>query len=109
MPDRDSPLSDEEASRIIDICCRLRWEKPYGGWLLAGWIAIAVICGALNWRPHVWLTGSSGSGKSWLLDNVIRPLIGAIAVYCQSNSTEAGIRQTLATEDRKSTRLNSSH
>src|SRR3546814_5949145 len=108
MPDRDSPLSDEEASRIIDICCRLRWEKPYGGWLLAGWIAIAVICGALNWRPHVWLTGSSGSGKSWLLDNVIRPLIGAIAVYCQSNSTEAGIRQTLAT-DRKSTRLNSSH
>src|SRR3546814_10759108 len=74
--------------------------KPYGGWLLAGWIAIAVICGALNWRPHVWLTGSSGSGKSWLLDNVIRPLIGAIAVYCQSNSTEAGIRQTLATDAR---------
>src|SRR3546814_8012987 len=67
---------------------------------LAGWIAIAVICGALNWRPHVWLTGSSGSGKSWLLDNVIRPLIGAIAVYCQSNSTEAGIRQTLATDAR---------
>src|SRR3546814_3722369 len=62
--------------------------------------AIAVICGALNWRPHVWLTGSSGSGKSWLLDNVIRPLIGAIAVYCQSNSTEAGIRQTLATDAR---------
>src|SRR3546814_12291625 len=67
---------------------------------LAGWIAIAVICGALNWRPHVWLTGSSGSGKSWLLDNVIRPLIGAIAVHCHSNSTEAGIRQTLATDAR---------
>src|SRR3546814_11852624 len=37
---------------------------------------------------------------SWLLDTVIRPLIGAIAVYCQSNSTEAGIRQTLATDAR---------
>src|SRR3546814_6554229 len=61
---------------------------------------MAVICVALNWRPHVWLTGRSGSGKSWLLDNVIRPLIGAIAVYCQSNSTEAGIRQTLATDAR---------
>src|SRR3546814_20584538 len=95
MPDRDSPLSDEEASRIIDICCRLRWEKPYGGWLLAGWIAIAVICGSLNWRPHVWLTGSSGSGKSWLLDNVIRPLIGSLADCCQSNSKESGLRHTL--------------
>jgi nucleoid-associated protein YgaU len=32
--------------------------------LLAGWIALAPICGAMRWRPHLWLTAAAGAGKA---------------------------------------------
>ena len=43
---------------------RLPFENDIGAVALAGWTTLAPICGALQWRPHVWLTGASGSGPS---------------------------------------------
>ena len=60
---------------IIDIASRFHWEVPASGLLLAGWIALAPICGAMQWRPHVWLTASAGSGKSAILDRFIGILL----------------------------------
>lgn len=43
--------------------------------LLLGWIAAATLCGALEWRPGVWLTGRKGAGKS-ALTGLIRDVLG---------------------------------
>jgi putative DNA primase/helicase len=56
------PLSDEEALTVLTIADRFRWDVPASAFLLAGWVTLAPICGALRWRPHVWLTGGAGSG-----------------------------------------------
>jgi putative DNA primase/helicase len=68
---------------------------PASGILLAGWVALAPICGSLTWRPHVWLTAAAGSGKSAILDRFIGPLLDSLALWPEGNTSEAAIRQVL--------------
>jgi putative DNA primase/helicase len=89
------PLDDVNAYKFIDICKLLNWERDINAYLLAGWCVIAPICGALDWRPHIWLTGASGTGKSWVFRNVVRMMLGETAIALQGETSEAGVRQTL--------------
>lgn len=89
------PLTDQEGMEIIDIASRFHWEVPASGLLLAGWAALAPICGSLSWRPHAWLTAAAGSGKSAILDRFLGPLLDALAIWPEGNTTEAFIRQEL--------------
>ena len=95
LPDSIEPLSDDDGYRIIDIAARFHWEVPASGLLLSGWAALAPICGALSWRPHIWLTAGAGSGKSTLLDRFLGPLLDSFAIWPEGNTTEAFIRQEL--------------
>jgi len=90
--------SNTNAARLIELCDMLSWEKPISGKLLAGWLALAPIGGALRWRPHLWVTGPSGSGKSWIVSNVIQPLVGDAALHVQGATSEAGIRGNLGSD-----------
>lgn len=89
------PLAANEASVLIKLVRLLDWERSINALLLIGWCAVAPICGALNWRPHIWLTGPAGSGKSWVFLNIVRRLLGDTCLAVQGDSTEAGLRQTL--------------
>ena len=89
------PLYDEEALAVLTIADRFRWDVPASAFLLAGWVTLAPICGALRWRPHVWLTAAAGSGKSAILDRYVNVLLGDMRLVVVGNSTEAGIRQFL--------------
>ena len=84
-----------EAVRLRALCDRIRWARPIDGTLLAGWIVLAPFCGALEWRPHISITGESGSGKSWVVDNLIRATLKDVAANHLSTTTEAAIRQSL--------------
>lgn len=86
-----------EALRIFE---QLNWASPVHAKLMAGWTVLAPICGALSWRPHVWLTAQRGAGKTWIQDNIIGPLLGAGAMAVQGSTTEAGIRQRLKQDAR---------
>jgi putative DNA primase/helicase len=89
------PLTDKLGMEIIDIASRFHWEVPASGLLLAGWAALAPICGSLSWRPHVWLTASAGSGKSAILNRFLGTLLQDIALWPEGSTTEASIRQEL--------------
>jgi len=91
----DDPLPTEQSHLVSGLACRFHWEVEASAVLMAGWVTLAPICGALDWRPHAWLTGSSGSGKSELLRNFIRPLLGDMSLHVVGATTEAGIRQQL--------------
>jgi putative DNA primase/helicase len=88
-------MSTAEASKLLSITKRLDFEFTEFSYLLAGWMMLAPFGGALEWRPHVWLTGSKGSGKSWVLENVVFPMVGAFGIKALGTSTTAGIRQKL--------------
>lgn len=99
--DLGEPLSSAEANMLRELCCAAPWERPdHMGQLLAGWIVIAPVCGAMPWRPHLWITSEAGGGKSWILDNILKPIVGPIALSVQSKTTEAALRQALGCDAR---------
>lgn len=83
------------ASKLIDLCKSLNWERTANAYLLAGWIVISPVCGVLPWRPHIWVTGPSGGGKTTIMHEIVKALIKNVAVTFQASTTEAGIRQRL--------------
>lgn len=96
LPDiDDTPLTDEEGQDLLTHAEVFRWAKPASAALMAGWIALAPICGAIKWRPHIWLSGGAGSGKTTVLNEFVHALLNGMDLYAQGNSTEAGIRQEL--------------
>jgi len=94
-PGSAEPLDEQSAMVLLEIAERFRWEVPASGLLLAGWVVLAPICGALPWRPHIWLTAAAGSGKSAILERYVAPLLGDLSLPVSGNTTEAGLRQML--------------
>lgn len=97
-PGKAKPLTDTEAIMICELAERFHWEVPASGLLLAGWVTLAPICGALQWRPHVWLTAAAGSGKSAILDRYVAPLLADMGLIVAGATTEAALRQTLRSD-----------
>jgi hypothetical protein len=87
----------DECRLLLDACSGLKFTDDKAMHLLAGWLAIARVAGALPVRPHIWLTGGSATGKSTVLTRLIEPALGGQHTFlsCVGGTTEAGIRQTL--------------
>lgn len=92
----NKPLSSKEAVQLRELCESVTWENKLSGSLLAGWLVIAPICGALAWRPHIWITGEAESGKSTVMDKIVKPALGKIHLRMDGKSTEAGIRDKMS-------------
>lgn len=91
----EQPMTDEEGRHLLKVASMAQWKKPGSAALMAGWVMLAPICGALTWRSHIWLTGEAGSGKSTLATKFTAALLRNIAIGVQGDSSEAGIRQEL--------------
>lgn len=91
----DRPLVKQEAFRLLEVMSMLNWEKSMMAYQLAGWCVLAPFCGVLHWRPHVWLTGSAGTGKSWTFTHIVRRMLGDMSLSVSGATTEAAIRQLL--------------
>lgn len=66
--------------------------------LLLGWVAVAFLGGALDWRSAVLLTGDKGTGKSTLQDG-FKDLFGE-ALFHSADTTAAGIYQRMRNDAR---------
>lgn len=89
-----APLSDAEAFELLSLLGTWNWKRPeIDPALMLGWVGCAIVCGALQWRPHVWLVGDKSGGKSWLHE-LLRNLLGD-ALESYANSSAAGIRDAL--------------
>lgn len=91
----DDVATIQDGKRVIELCKSFPWKSEVHGVLAAGWAYLAPICGALYWRPHIWITGEAGSGKTWFRDNILRQFVSGFGLMVQGNTTSAGLRQTL--------------
>ncbi len=89
------PLTVDECGLLVEVCDTFKWLKPDYAFLMAGGLVVNRVCGALPIRPHMWITGGAATGKTTLLDKLIKPMLGPNRLYCQGGTTEAGIRQAL--------------
>jgi putative DNA primase/helicase len=91
-----APLTAAESRKVLDVAGQFPWASPLFGRLLAGWIVTAPFSGIISWRPHVWLTGPSGAGKTAILQRYVKPLTPfRYEKTFTGASSEAGIRQSL--------------
>jgi len=90
-----TPATTKAAHKLVEICKNLSWENPLSALLLSGWCVIAPVCGILKWRPHIWVTGPSASGKTTVVKDIIGRVLGEMAIIIEGNTSEAGIRQTI--------------
>ena len=96
------PESTDEDGRTLEALFRAQsWADMAMAPLAMGWSLIAPFGGMLKWRPHIWLSGRKGSGKSFMLENLIAPLCGPFAHKGSGKDTEAGIRRSLNMDARQ--------
>ena len=93
-------LDDQQAAKLLKVFQLMKWRNPISAILAAGWTTIAPLSGALNWRPHIYIDGEKGSGKSWVNDAVIKPALGKCAIRVGSGTTEAGLRRMVGNDAR---------
>lgn len=87
------PQGCDPALELMAMLETWSWSRPgFDARLLLGWIGVAMVGGALDWRPPVWVSGGAGTGKS-TLQKMINHVLGAL-VY-SSDPTAAGIWQKL--------------
>ncbi|WP_455475318.1 hypothetical protein [Bartonella sp. B17] len=91
----DNPLTTDEARQFLALCRSLHWQNPVSAILLTGWCVLAPVCGFLKWRPHMWISGEAGAGKSTVMDKIVKVALGETAQNVLGNTTEAGIRAML--------------
>ena len=90
----DEPDDKADFTQIEAMLGELNFQTPHAAMLIAGAIVCAMAAGALHWRPHTWLTGKSGSGKSAVMKVILLILRNCTEHYV-GETTEAGIRQDL--------------
>lgn len=91
------PVDRSPAVFLLERLRTWHWRRPLlDPVLVLGAIGAAPIGGWLKWRPHVWITGGAGTGKSTLNgeEGVVHRLYGE-GLFRTGNASEAAIRQTL--------------
>ena len=94
----DTPLNDKTSQELFKLAKSFSWESPSFGFLLMGWVVLAPVCGALPWRPHIWVTGAKGTGKTTILNRYVRRLLGGIHRSATGGTTEPGLRAVLKSD-----------
>ncbi|MBF0169386.1 MAG: hypothetical protein HQL45_17400, partial [Alphaproteobacteria bacterium] len=87
------PVDGSPAQDLLNLLGNWNWRRgDLDARLLLGWIGAAIVGGALDWRPALWISGDRATGKS-TLHKVIHGVLGSVISI--TNSSEAGIRQRL--------------
>jgi len=82
----------EPAATVMELFGSWNWRhKACDPRLLLGWLGAAMIAGAVDWRPVVWITGGPGTGKS-TLHRVLKGMLGG-AILAVADASAAGIWQ----------------
>ena len=87
--------TDDEGTLLGHLFKAQQFQTRAEAIAVLGWALIAPFGGLLKWRPHIWITGRKGTGKTFVLESIIRNLCGPFAHLGSGKDTEAGIRRTL--------------
>jgi hypothetical protein len=85
------------AEGLLRLLGTWNWRRPVlDARFVLGAIGLSPLAGAARWRPHIWITGGKGTGKTTLngKGGVVHQCFGE-GVFRTGNASAAGIRQHL--------------
>ncbi len=89
----------DDFRRVLSNVESWNWTNPVEPFLYVGWLLMQSYLGCLDKRPHMFITGESGSGKSSLLD-FSADFLADICFYVPdgSQTSSAGLKQKLKSD-----------
>lgn len=87
-----APLAD--CSVLLSAVKNIAWAREQDGIFFAGWMVSAMLSGVLQWRPHMWLLGGTGAGKSCIYEVIAKVMDGNVTTLAGGTS-EAGLRRAV--------------
>lgn len=81
----------------------LSFATKQDGKLLYGWAISSLFLSTIRWRPIIYMKGPSSVGKSWVMNNILREILGDIAICPKKNSTVIGVMQAPGYDSRMTT------
>lgn len=96
LRDKGAELADDCSPGLVmlELVRQWNWERSSDPLFVLGWFANAFMGGANHYRPPMWLTGDSKTGKS-TLQRLIGWVFGPNGLLQTSEASEAAIRQLL--------------
>lgn len=71
------PAGESPAQDIFAALQSWKWGRQLDPVLVLGGIGVMMVCGALEWRPHLFISGDKGVGKSEL-QRLIKGVLGRV-------------------------------
>lgn len=94
------PITAQQTHKFYDLCKMLPWDDDDvpSAEILAGWTFASYMAGCVSWRPHLWLHGPQGSGKSRIIQDVLGGLLDGFCINIGNvgSTTVAGVKQIIA-------------
>ena len=97
------PWTEEDGQFFVDQIRTFNFNTESAYLAIPGFCALAPFASCLFRRPHIFITGARGLGKTYLLHDIIIPIIGNQTIYADAGKggiTEAGLRQTAGADCR---------
>jgi putative DNA primase/helicase len=95
MDDWSGEISTDEQGKLLkNLFHAQEFENILQSYVVLGWSLIAQFGGLLKWRPHIWVTGSAKSGKSWVIENLVSKLLGKSGLYGSGGSVGSSVAAT---------------
>lgn len=95
-----NPWKIEDGKNLWNQINTFSFEKRMDKIAVAGYVVMAPFASALWRRPALWLTAKKGTGKSYLMEEIIVPAVGggSFALFTEGTATEAFLRQMTKTD-----------
>ena len=92
-------LTQDDFYRLYGIVSSWNWRNKTETYLFIGWLLQQSFLGCLDIRPHMFITGQSGAGKSSLMD-AAADFLADICFYVPdgSQTSSAGLKQKLKSD-----------
>ena len=86
------------AKSLVEAVCNLTWKGELDGYMMCGYLVTALVGGCLNFRPQLWVTGASGTGKTWMTEQLLQPFFGIYMKGTSAQFTKAGVQRMIGSD-----------
>lgn len=87
-------LTSKQCGLLLQATHNIAWGRRQDSVFFAGWLVTAMLSGVLQWRPHMWLIGGTGAGKSRIYE-IIAKVMGGNVTTLAGGTSEAGLRRSV--------------
>ena len=85
-------ISQEEKELMVRCAEAFNWKDKEAPTIVLSFIITSIMAAYLRWRPHVYITGPAGVGKSTVQEMFIQRCLEGLSIQPEGDTTEAGLR-----------------